>query len=262
MKIIFLFVLLFSVWLCAAAEYRIAQEEYNSEGSLETPVQIEVGEPYYGSAGPGGISYYRVTVERRADIYILVSDLAHSADLFYYGLDPTFEEWVTLSEGEALGVEDYFVEPGSTLHFSIVDHWDGYSHGQTYKILITEDFILSPEGIRIHGEIYTKAYELKSGNTHVQTVSTDGLNYYKTIVKNGPHLRIEVKNLPEHADLIWFDTQEGTYKRAYSVREGNVKKLEIYNIPSGSVCLYYVAANIYQLKKDSSFIITISEFSD
>ncbi|KPJ84907.1 MAG: hypothetical protein AMS17_15285 [Spirochaetes bacterium DG_61] len=257
--------------------------EIFSEGSPSSPVVIQINMPHHGSVFSSATSYYSLTIEKRADIYIEISELSHDAVLVYYGLDPTYEEWLTASEGRVLTVEDYFVEPGSTIHFTvealgvdtpadetqrIVDPKQGPDlhevppHRITYKIVVTEDFILSPAGINIHGEIYTKAYELRSESTYLQTVSTDGLNYYKTVVKKGPHLRILVENLSEDADLLWFDTQTGSYSGAHTVREGYMRKLEVYDLSPGAECLYYIAADVSRIGDDSTFTISISEFSD
>jgi hypothetical protein len=134
------------------------------------------------------------------------------------------------------------------------------AHPITYTIRAAEDFILSPAGIRIQGEIYTRAYELKPGGTYIQTVSADGLNYYRTVIDKGPNLRVLVKNLSENADLLWFDTQSGGYSGARSMRDGTTVQLEVYDLEPGSVCLYYISGDPDLLGTDSSFTVSVSEF--
>ena len=272
-----------------------------SEGSRFHPVSIQMNVPHCGWVCVSAPSYYSLTMKTRADIYIEISDLSHDAVLLYFGLDPTYSEWLTAREGQILFVEDYFVESGSTLYFAVhmletetpwlEDHGEMTSHIEetadknredirmridnperepnhqeltqriTYTITAKEDFILSPVGIGMSGEIYTDAYELKPGSTYLQTVSADGLNYYRTVVKTGPHLRITAENLSEHADMLWFDTQSGSYSGAFTVREGRTRKLEVYDLSPGTECLFYLSADVSQIGEDSTFTVTIYEFS-
>jgi hypothetical protein len=277
-------------------------QEIFSEGSRLNPVSIQMNVPRPGWVWVSAPSYYSLTVKKRADIYIEVSQLSHDAVLVYFGGDPTYSEWLTAREGRALFVEDYFVEPGSTLYFAVhalatetpwiedqgkqisyiedmtdskredtnaraddlerkADHQELTPQRITYTITAKEDFILSPVGIGMSGEIYTQAYELKPGGTYLQTVNADGLNYYRTVVKTGPHLRITAENLSEHADLLWFDTQSGSYSGAFTMREGRTRKLEVYDLSPGTECLFYLSADVSRLGEDSTFTLTISEFS-
>jgi hypothetical protein len=233
-----------------------------SEGSRDGPIRLIIGEPHNGSVGPSGTSYYQFTVERRADIYIEATGLADEAELIYYDRDLTFEEWRTSSEGSTLNIEDYFVDSGTTLYFTIVEKEDENSYGENYTITITEDFILSKTGIRMQGEIHFKAFELKSGKIYFQTLNDDGLNYYKTIVKNGPNIRISVHNLSEHADLLWFDSQNGSYSGVYSTRHGETNRMDIRGVSEGTVCFFYIAGDTAKMNGKNTFKITIDEFSD
>jgi hypothetical protein len=252
-------------------EILIAQD-YNrggplSEGSSFEPVKIKIGEPYTGTVGPLGTSYYQVTVERRADIYIEVTELTGEAGLFYYGRDLTFEEWRTISDELPIMVEDYFVEPGTTLYFTIVDfedHFseDEYSLGENYVINITEDYILSKTGILMQGEYYYQAFELKPDRPYFQTLDNDGINYYRTTVLKGPNLRISAFNLPQKADLLWLDAQNGTYSRVYSTRENGIKQMNVYGLTEGTLCFFYIVGDTLELEEENVFKLTIEEFTD
>ncbi len=142
------------------------QKSYEAEGNPETPVEIVLGEPYFGSVGPEGASYYSITVERQGDLYIEVSDHSGDAELIYYGKDALFEDWTTSSQGATMNVEDYLVEAGATVYFAIVDHADEYSDGEGYTISARQEFILDSTGILMKGDIYTQAAELAGGGDH------------------------------------------------------------------------------------------------
>ncbi len=233
-----------------------------SEGSRDNPVSLIIGEPHIGSVGPSETSYYQFAVDRRADIYIEATGLTGEAEMVYYDRDLTFEEWRTTSEGSTLNIEDYFVDSGTTLYFTIVDKENENSYGENYTITITEDFILSKTGIMMQGEIYFIALELKTGKVYFQTLNDDGLNYYRTTIKNGPNLRITVHNLSEHADLLWFDSQNGSYSGVYSTREGGTNRMDIRGVSEGTVCFFYIAGDTAKMNGKSTFKITIDEFSD
>ncbi|HEB32983.1 MAG TPA: hypothetical protein ENI15_19235 [Spirochaetes bacterium] len=237
-----------------------------SEGSRYEPVKLQIGMPHNGMVGPSGTSFYQVTAERRADIYIEVIGPAGEAGIFYYGKDLTFEEWRTISDEAPLLVEDYFVEPGTTLYFTIVDFEDDfsedeYSLGESYVISITEDFILSQTGIMMQGEFDLKAFKLNPDRTYFHTLDKDGINYYKATIAKGPNLRISVLNLPEQADLLWIDVQNGTYSRVHSTREDGVKEMTIHGLTAGAVCFFYIAGDVLNIE-ENLFKISIEEFTD
>jgi hypothetical protein len=238
-----------------------------SEGNRYEPVKLKIGMPHKGMVGPSGTSFYKVTVERRADIYIEVTGLAGDAGIFYYGRDLTFEEWRTISDEIPLLVADYFVEPGTTLYFTIADFEDNfsdedYSLGENYVISVTEDFLLSKTGIMMQGEFDLKAFELKPNRAYFQILDKEGINYYKATVTRGPNLRISVLNLPEPADLLWIDVQNGTYSRVHSTREDGVKEMTIHGLSAGTVCFFYIAGDVFTIEEENLFKISIEEFPD
>ncbi len=239
-----------------------AETTLESEGSPDSPVKLHIGEPHYGSVGPEGTSFYKIEVERRADIVMEVSDFLGDAELIYYGTDPNFEDWLSSSQGSTLDIQAYFTEPGTTLYFTIVDYEDEYSIGETYTINVSEEFILSTTGIMIRGDIFSRALELKSGDTYRQKIGQDGLNYYKTIVRKGPNLKIKVDNLSEQAGLRWFDIQNGSFSGAYTSGVGRSSQIEVRGVSAGTICFYYIAGNIDQIGQDNAFKITITEFGD
>jgi hypothetical protein len=229
-----------------------------SEGSPPNPVTLMMGEPHAGRVGPGGTSYYRVTAERRADIYIEVQDLWNPAGLYYYGGDPTFFHWRSSSSGSELSAEEYFVEQGTDLFFTVVN--TDSVEGREYTITVREDVFLSPVGIGMRGEIYYRARELKTGNSYTETLDIDGLTYYMTKVKRGRHLRISTSGLPAGVEVVWFEASGGTFSGVYIQREKGTSTIEVTDVSPGTVCYFYVVGDTEQTPLGSSFSISIEEY--
>jgi len=233
-----------------------------SEGSPDNPVELTMGEPYYGTAGAEGISYYKVNVEKRADIYIEAFDLLGYAELIYYGRDSSFQDWRSSSQGDTLNIEDYFVKPRTTLFFAIVDYADEYSNGESYTITVTDDYLLSPTGIMMRGEIYDQAIELKTSHIYSQTLNREALNYYRATVRRGPNLRITVKGLPLHAELFWFDTSNGAYESAYTGHKNDARIIEVKGLKPDTECFFYIVGDTQELSGAQLFEIKAIEFRD
>jgi hypothetical protein len=238
------------------------EQGFVSEGSPDNPVELTMGEPYYGTVGAEGISYYKANVKKRADIYIEAFDLLGYAELIYYGRDSSFQDWSSSSQGDTLNIEDYFVKPHTTLYFSIVDYVDEYSNGESYTIIVTDDYLLSPTGIMMRGEIYNQAFELKTGHIYSQTLNREALNYYQATVKRGPNLRITVKGLPLHAELFWLDTSKGSYESAYTSYKNNARVIEVMGLKPDTECFFYIAGDTEELSGTQLFEIKAIEFRD
>ncbi len=236
------------------------QKNYEREGIPEAPVEIVLDEPYFGSVGLEGSSYYSITVERQGDLYIEVSDHSGDAELIYYGKDALFKDWTTSSQGATMNVEDYLVEAGSTVYFTIVDHADEYSYGEVYTISARQEFILDSIGILMKGDIYTQAAELSAGESLIAGLEKDGLNYYKVVVRQGPNLKIVVSGLPDYAALSWFDAVNGTFSGAVSRWDGDQRLLEIQEVTPGTVCYFYISGDARAAGPDDRFEISVSEF--
>lgn len=231
----------------------------DSEGRPSEPLHITVGEPHFGWVGPGGTSYYRVTAEKRADIYITVEDLDGTAELYYYGGDLTFFDWRTSSSGSELSAEEYFVEPGIDLFFTVVNPGDG--DGSSYRITVTEDVFLSPIGVGMRGEIYYRARELKPGRTYTEILNIDGLSYYMTRVMRGRHFRITASDLPPSVEVVWFEASGGSFSGVYAYRENSTNIIEITDVAPGTECYFYVVGDTEETPLGSSFSLSIEEYT-
>lgn len=214
-----------------------------SEGSIDSPVIIYPYEEYFGSVSDEGISYYKFKNTKRADLFIEVYGLEGSAELVYFGNNSTFDNWTTSSEGNSLNIEDYMVLSGETVYFSVNDKVDEYSVGEHYTIYIDQNPILDPIGIMMKGDIFNSALELESGNSYSLTAGSEGLDYYKTTVKKGSTLIIEISNEPDFGSLIWFDTKNGSYSGMYSEWNQDSKTIKIEGLEPGTVCYYYFSSD-------------------
>jgi hypothetical protein len=237
-------------------------EERISEGSPEAPVELVAGVSHFGSVGADGTSYYRVRVSRRADVSIEVSELSGGAELIYFGTDESYQDWRVSSQGFSPDVSDYYVDPGTEIHFTVVEADEESEDGLTYTILVEEDVFLSDTGILMRGEIYSEAEELKPGEPHERTYGTAGLRYFKTRVQKGPNVRIEGTGLSDFAELVWFGTDGGSYGSGVSHGGRGNKKIEVFDVASGTVCLYYVVADMEMLLPEESFSISVEEFGE
>jgi len=231
----------------------------DSEGSPSEPKIIAIGEPHVGWVAPGGTSYYRLTAERRADIYISIEVFGGDAELNFYGADPTFYNVRNTSSGGELFAEEYFVQPGTDLFFTVVN--SSVDEERNFTIGVAQDVFLSPLGVAMRGEIYYRARELKPGRTYEETLNIDGLSYYMTRVRKGRHLRITASDLHSGVVLLWFEAAEGSYSGVYTYREGDLSSIEISDVAPGTECYFYVVADILETPPASIFSLTIEEYT-
>jgi len=238
-----------------------AGEARTAEGSPGEPVLLLPGDYHRGSVSPEGTSYYRIDVERRADISVEVSDLAGDAELFYYAEDASYTDWVSASSGWTLDFQHYYADPGTSIYFSVVDYADDAGAGESYSIQVLEDPLLASTGIMLRGDIYEQAVELSSGGRYRKSLGRDALAYYKTTVKAGPALRIEAENLPQGTALVWFDTLEGSYTSGMTEQGENRSTLTVRGLAAGTVCLYYVVGDP-AAAAGASFNLSLTEFTD
>lgn len=230
-----------------------------SEGTPVSPIHISPDEMYYGSVGDGEISYYKFEVDRRSDLFIEVEGFEGEAELIYYGLDSEFYDWTVSSQGSSLNIEDYMVEGKKTIFFSINDITDEYSIGEHYNINIYQSYILDSIGIMMKGDIYNNAEELVSGKTHSLAAGNEGLDYYKTTVKTGSTLLIEILNEPDFGSLIWFDTKNDSYSGMSSNWDSGFKILSIEGLKPGTECYYYFSSDTNLLDPLQKLELQITE---
>ena len=230
-----------------------------SEGNTESPILLYPGEIYYGSVGDGDVSYYKFNIDRRSDLFIEVESLEGEAELLYYGYDSNYYDWSVSSQGPSLNIEDYMVDGGETVYFSINDITDEYSIGEHYNIAVYQNYILDSIGIMMKGDIYDSAKELTSGKKHSLSVGHEGLDYYKTTVKRGPTLEINVLNEPDYGSLIWFDTKNGSFSGMSSEWDSDKKTITIEGLKPGTECYYYFSSDTDLLDPLQKLVLQITE---
>jgi hypothetical protein len=230
-----------------------------SEGSPGQPVEVLIGEPYDGSVGPEGTSYYSLTVDQQSDVLIEVSDFAGEAELYSYGEDSMFEDWVSASQGSTMSAEDYLVPAGTTVYFSVADYADDYGEGERYTITASQSFILDKTGVMMRGDIYREARALESGRSYTESLGRDGLNYYKVTMKSGDVLSVQATGLSEYAGLSWFDVEGGSYSSASSSGDASGQRLEVSGLQPGAVCYFYVSGDVELVGPEERFRLTIAE---
>ena len=243
-------------------EDEAADVEYSPEGDTENPVPLTAEELYRGQVGLEKTSYYSFTMSKRADVYIEVSEFKGYAELFYYGTDARFEDWVLSSTGSTLELEDYFLDAGTTVYFAVKDNIDPYSLGESYYIYVYDNPILSLIGVMIKCDIYREAFEIKAGKPYIRFMSRNKLNYYKTIIGKGNHLRIKAENLPDDVELIWFDTENGSYSEVYTSFEGTYTQIDVRGVNEGTVCYYYLAGDPDENNGKKRFTLTVTELTE
>jgi hypothetical protein len=235
------------------------REVGDSEGSPSEPKGLVIGEPYTGWVAANGTSYYQVTAPRRADVYISVEVLDGDAELHFYGADPTFYNQRSSNSGEELFAEEYFVEPGVDLFFTVAN--PSGDEGSRLVISIAQDVFLSPLGVAMRGEIYYRAKELKPGKSYEETLNIHGLNYYVTKIERGRRLKITAINLPPSVELVWFDAAEGFYSGVYTIREDDVGSIEITGAAPGTLCYFYIVADMMKTPIESTFTLALEEYT-
>ena len=232
-------------------------EPADSEGSTEVPVEIVIGEMYYGSVAEDETSYYSVYVPKRSDIEISLSGLYGNAELTFYGKDSSYTDWTSSSSGYEPAVQDYFVPGGSYRYFSVIDIPEGDGIGEYYTISIEPRYILEDIGISIRGEIENAARELPAGTSYDIELGSDALHYFSTTVHEGSSLLVKVVNLPLNAGLRWYGVDTGGFSSAMQETTETGEFLEISGLEEGAKCYYYVAGEPDSASKDYVFRISI-----
>ena len=228
-------------------------------GTPELPVDIRASEYYQGTVGSGGTSYYRYTTESRADVYIEIPDAEGELELVYYGADGSYENWLTASQGSEMNVEDYFVDSGAVLHFTVVDRSEG-GGGGSFTIHVAEEYLLAPLGIMMRGDIFTDAVPLDSPSSSIHRIGSEALSYFSVQVVDGPSVHIRIGDLPDYAALNWVDTDGGSYGSAETYGEADGSQhILVSGVGPDTVCLFYVVASQDRADPEYSFTVEVSE---
>lgn len=215
-----------------------------SEGTPTKPIEIVLDEYHFGCVGPEKTSYYKLSVPFRADIYIEVTDHLGDAELFLFGEDATYNNWLSSSQGYEMNVESYFTPSGATLYFTVVDYADNAlqseaSQGEQYTVYAYPDYLLNSTGIFISGEIYEQAISLETGKSSAFVLGPDALEYFKTTASEAGTLVIKAEGLPQDTELKWVDA-DGQYSAVSITSEEDMGVIEISDVGVDTTCFFYV----------------------
>jgi hypothetical protein len=228
-----------------------------SEGTADEPVSLVVGDYHEGSVGSGEVSYYRLSVSRRADVYVEVSGFTGEAELYEYGGDATFTNWISASGGGTLGAQFYYARAGSELYFTVNDIEDDVSEGERYVISVWDDPVVDPIGVRREVPFRETAEELRSGVNVFRSLGEDGVSVFKVVASGGTRIVVTAVGVAEEIGLRWLDLEGGDYGSAYSSREAGTAILEIGGVSRGATGYFYLAGDPETPPRDRTFQLRI-----
>jgi len=232
-----------------------AEDGYISLGSVSAPVAVESGDFTEGTAAPGETSYYSLTARRRADVYVEVEELSGDVELYDYAGDAAFADWVTGSSGGNPTLEEYFMEAGDTVYFTVSDV---SGSGARFTINLREDPILDPLGVQLKGDIRSQAVPLVPGVLYRGTPGEKALRYYQVKAPRSGTLRIETRSLPESMEVMWYGVDDDLYAGMTGWQENGVDIMEISGVHAGAVCRFYVVGPPGEPDPAARFVINIS----
>ncbi len=112
---------------------------YESEGSIDFPVPLEMNMQYYGTVAFGETSYYSFEPSEDMDILIELSEITGYVSLSDYGVDDTFWALRSAASGtESITLEHFSAKAGRMLYFSVDDSLGENPDGVQYMIQVRE----------------------------------------------------------------------------------------------------------------------------
>jgi hypothetical protein len=228
-----------------------------SEGSPQAPVRLAVGDYHEGSVAPGGVSYYRVSVTRRADVYVEVTGLAGDAELYDYGADATFTDWLSASGGATLDAQFYYAPAGSDLYFTINDIEEEIGPGERYLVVVSDDPVVDPIGVRRQLPFQEIAEPLQGGVSVFRSLGPDGISLFE-VESSGTRLTVTVVGLADGIGLRWLNLLGGNYESVVTTREGGTAILELSGVTPGATAYFYLAGDPDIPARDRAFQLRIN----
>ena len=212
-----------------------------SEGTAEDPVMLSSEEMWEGSVAPEGKSFYFFKVPSRGDVKCTVSGFTGLAELYFFGNDNSFSNWITGSEGGELDFQAYAAEKGDRLYFTVNDIKDSYSEGEKYYIDVQVDPLLDPLGIRMLNKYKTDPEVLERGKNRIKISGSDILYFVYEMEENG-NAELLVEDLDnENERFSFIDVEEGSYSSAEDSEVGNIRKIRITGLKKGARLYFYLA---------------------
>ena len=211
-----------------------------SEGTAEDPVKLDTEEVWEGSVEPEGKSYYFFEVPSRGDIRCTVSGFSGLAELYYYGDDYTYSNWITGSEGGELDFQEYAAEKGDLVYFTVNDIRDNYSEGENYFIDIQIDPLLDPSGVRMMNNYKNNPEILKKGKNRIKISGSDIL-YFVYETEEGGDAEILIEEFEyENERFSFLDIDKGSYSSSAYSDSIDSRKINITGLEKGTKLYFYM----------------------
>ena len=228
---------------------RLAANAWPSEGSVDAPVALSVGEPHFGSVAPGGASYYRIDVDRRSDVYIEMSETDGHAGIEYFATDASFDSWLSASSGGDPSQQITPALPGS-YYLLVRDLDDDPLVGVSYSIAVRQDFVLIPTSVGSQEQIELHARSVRLGRApegHVElaeTLRSDGVNVYRVRNPRAGTLRISMTPASQTLGVRWWGITSGAANSIGWRTTNDEGLVQISGLTTDAVGYFYVAGDL------------------
>jgi hypothetical protein len=174
-----------------------SQRAAENEGSQESPVALTVGEPHSGRVGTD-VSFYVAEVQDGARYELTLTNMTDDADLYLYGGDRSFDEYLQVSDHGATEPESLVTQARGPQLFISVD--GGFTDAGTRYSLAVREFageVLLDEGSP------DDPIEVEVATPYFGTVGT-GTSYYVAEVEPSALYEIVLTGLIDAADIEIF----------------------------------------------------------
>lgn len=227
-----------------------------SEGTAADPVKLDFEEIWEGSVEPEGVSYYYFEVPYRGDVNCTVSGFEGLAELYYYGSDYSFTDWITGSEGSELDFQNYFAEKGDVIYFTINDIQDNYSEGDRYFIDISINPLLERDGILMINKYRENPHILKEGKNRLK-VSGDEILYFLYKKRGSGNTEILIENYSSEDEIFNFiDAENSSYISAGGFEQDDGKKsITVEGLEDGAELYFYMVRKAELKSKKITIIV-------
>ena len=207
-----------------------------SEGTVSDPVRLDIEEVWEGSVEPAGVSYYSFEVPERGDV-----ELTGLAELYNYGNDYSYNNWISGSEGDELDFQISAAEKGEIIYFSVNDIKDNYSNGERFYIDITINPLLDSSGVIMMNNYRNNPEILKDGKNRIK-VSGNDIRYFLYRKKDNGNISIHIENCDSDSEIFSFLTAENSiYSSLGEFEQVDGKKIiNLEGIEAGGEIYFYL----------------------
>ena len=226
-----------------------------SEGTVSAPVKLDINEVWEGSVEPEGVSYYFIEVPENGDVICNISGFSGLAELYNYGNDYSFSEWITGSEGGELDFQVYAAEKGDLIYFSVNDINDSYSDGERFFIDITVNPLLDPMGIKLLGRYKDNPAVLEKGKNRIRISGPDPEYFVYEMEESGDAVLL-IEDIDSLIEKFYFiDTEKSSYSSSSYSEKDDYSELKITGLEKGEKLYFYIVRKDNLKNKKINIII-------